>query len=149
MVQSNSQCFFTHCPGGLVSISALQCHYDVQSDLVKDDRLYVLLVKPRHVFRTLSINFYKLFILVNFLLPYSLTACLMRSVKHSGKLATATALLFWQKCLEFHGGKPFTILNAYLYALFSYSFSFNLFLRWLLLLSMAVIKGHAQAFHIT
>ena len=54
-----------------------------------------------------------------------LTHSLMRSVKHSGKLATATALLLWWKCLEFRGKKPFTILNAYVYALASYSFSFG------------------------
>ena len=46
----------------------------------------------------------------------------MSSVKHSGKLTTATASLFWQK---FVAKKPFTILNSYVYALFSYSFSFD------------------------
>jgi len=29
--------------------------------------------------------------------------CLMHLVKRSGKLATATALLLWQKCFEFCG----------------------------------------------
>ena len=33
----------------------------------------------------------------------------MCSVKRSGKLATATALVFWWKCIEFCGKKPFTI----------------------------------------
>ena len=47
----------------------------------------------------------------------------MHSVKRSGKLATATASFLWQKCLEFCDKKLFTILNAYVYALFSYSFS--------------------------
>ena len=64
----------------------------------------------------------------------------MRSVKRSGKLATATALLLWRKCLEFHGEKP---LNAYVYALVSYSFSFDPSLWWPLLLSTAALKGHA------
>jgi len=59
----------------------------------------------------------------------------MRSVKCSRKLATATASLFWQKCLEFRGEKPFIILNSYVYALFSYSFSFDASLWWPLLLS--------------
>jgi len=31
----------------------------------------------------------------------------MRSVKRSGKLATATALLLWRKNLEFRGEKAF------------------------------------------
>ena len=61
-------------------------------------------------------------------LTYSLTHPLtnspMRSVKCNRKLATSTAWLIWQKCLEFHGKKLFTILNAYMYALFSYGFSF-------------------------
>ena len=73
----------------------------------------------------------------------------MRSVKHSRKLAIATALLLWQKCLKFRGAKKpftieFTILNAHVCALVSYSFSFDLSLRWPLLLSMAALKGHAQ-----
>ena len=37
----------------------------------------------------------------------SLPACLMRSVKCSGKLATATALLLWRKCFKFCGEKIF------------------------------------------
>ena len=49
----------------------------------------------------------------------------MHAVKHSRKLATATPLLLWQICLEFRGEKPFTILNAYVHALFSYSFSLD------------------------
>jgi len=65
----------------------------------------------------------------------------MSSVKHSGKLTTATASLFWQK---FVAKKPFTILNSYVYALFSYSFSFDPSLWWPLLLSMAAIKGHTR-----
>ena len=88
--------------------------------------------------------FYKIFkeFFANFLLPYSLTHSLTHSVKCSGKLATATALLFWWKCSEFRGEKPFTILNAYVYALVSYSFSFDPSLWWPLLLSMAALKGH-------
>ena len=35
----------------------------------------------------------------------------MRSVKRSGKLASATALLLSRKCLEFHGDEAFSILN--------------------------------------
>ena len=35
-------------------------------------------------------------------MPHALPDAL---VKHSRKLATATALLLWQKCLEFHGKK--------------------------------------------
>ena len=54
----------------------------------------------------------------------SLPACLMHSVKCSGKLPTATALLLWQKCLEFRE-KHLTILNACVHALFYYSFSFG------------------------
>jgi len=42
----------------------------------------------------------------------------MCAVKSSGKLATATALFLWQKRLEFCGKKPFTILNAYMYAIY-------------------------------
>ena len=83
-------------------------------------------------------NFYKIlkyFILANFLLPYSLTCSLMCSVKHSGKPATVTASLLWQKWLKFRGKKPFKILNAYMYALFSYRFSFDPSLWWPLLLS--------------
>ena len=38
-------------------------------------------------------------------LTHSLTHSLMHSVKRSGKLATDTTLLLWQKCLEFHGKK--------------------------------------------
>ena len=37
----------------------------------------------------------------------------MRSVKRSRKLATATALLLWQKRFKFCGEKPFTILITY------------------------------------
>ena len=72
--------------------------------------------------KMLQTNFYeilKYLILANFLLPYSLTDWLMHAVKRGGKLSTA--LLLWQKCLEFRGEKPFTILNAYVHALFSYS----------------------------
>ena len=68
----------------------------------------------------------------------------MRSVKRSGKLTTATASLLWRKCLEFCGEKTFTILNAYVNALVSYSFSFDPSLWWPLLLSMAALKGHAR-----
>jgi len=68
----------------------------------------------------------------------------MRSVKRSGKLATAS--LLWRKCLEFRGKKPFTILNAYVYALVSYSFNFDPSLWWPLLLSTAALKRHAR-FH--
>ena len=75
-----------------------------------------------------------------------LTHSLMCSVKHSGKLATATASLLWQKCSEFRDKKPFTILNACMYALFSYSFSFNPSLWWPLLLSTAALKSH-ERFH--
>ena len=52
---------------------------------------------------------------------------LVHSVKHSKKLATATAPLLWQKCLEFQGKKPFTYNIKFLnmYALFFYSFSFD------------------------
>ena len=66
----------------------------------------------------------------------------MHSVKQSGKPATASFL--WQKCLQFVAKKPFTILNAYVSALFSNSFSFDPSLWWLLLLSMAARKGHTQ-----
>jgi len=60
------------------------------------------------------------------LLTHSLTHSLMHSVKRSGKLATATALLLWQKMLRISWQKnPSTILNAYKYALVSYSFSFD------------------------
>ena len=59
-----------------------------------------------------------------------LTHSSMHSVKHSGRLATATALLLWRKCSECCGKKPFTILYAYLYTLFFYSFTFNLSLWW-------------------
>ena len=73
----------------------------------------------------------------------------MRSVKRSGKLATATASLLWRKCLA---KKPFTMLNAYVYALVSYSLSFDPrfdpSLWWPLLLSTAALKGHAR-FHNT
>ena len=55
-------------------------------------------------------KFLKYFILANFLQPYSLINSLMCSVKHSGKLATA--LLLWQKCLEFCGEKPFHNLKC-------------------------------------
>ena len=82
---------------------------------------------------------------------YCITHSPMRSVKHNRKLATASHLRW--KCLEFRGKKPFTIfLNAYAFALFSYSFSFD---PWPLLLSMAACKGHVwfptscQASHIT
>jgi len=65
----------------------------------------------------------------------------MHSVKSSGKLA---ALLLWQNFLEFYDEKSFTKLNAYMYTLFFYSFSFDSSLWWPLLLSMAAIKGHVQ-----
>jgi len=38
----------------------------------------------------------------------------------------------------------FTILNSYMYALFSYSFSFDPSLWWPLLLNMVAIKGHTR-----
>ena len=63
----------------------------------------------------------------------------MRSVKRGRKLATATASLPWWECLKFRGEK--TLLNAYVYAPFSYSFSFDPFLWWPLFLSMAAFKG--------
>jgi len=44
-------------------------------------------------------------------LTHSLTVCLMYSVKYSKILATDTALLLWQKLLEFVVKKPFTILK--------------------------------------
>ena len=59
----------------------------------------------------LSMNFYKIFILANFL-PAYLPACLP-ALPDVLSQATATVLLLWQKCLEFHGKKPYTILNAY------------------------------------
>ena len=55
----------------------------------------------------------------------------MRSVKQSGKLATATVSLLWRKWLE-------------MYVLFSYSVSFDPSLWWPLLLSIAAIKDHAR-----
>ena len=64
-----------------------------------------------------SIRCYEIFFLNYFrefstaCLPARLPACLMRSVKRSGKLATATALLLWRKCFEFHGDETFSILN--------------------------------------
>jgi len=82
-----------------------------------------------------STKFLKYFISANFLLPHS--------VKRSRILATATASLLWRKCLEFCGEKSFTILNVYVYALVSYSFSFDPSLWWPLLLSTAALKGHA------
>ena len=48
-------------------------------------------------------KFKNIYVLANFLLP----ASMMRSVKRSGKLATATALLLWQKRFEFCGEKTF------------------------------------------
>ena len=64
----------------------------------------------------LSINFYKLlktiYLQISTCLP-CLPACLMCWVKHCGKVATATTLLLWWKCLEFHDEKPYAILNAY------------------------------------
>ena len=92
-------------------------------------------------------NFYKTsknFILANFLLPHCPTACLMHPVKHNGKLATATALLLWWNAQNFIAKKTFTIFNACVYALFSYSFSFDLSLWWPLLLSTVSIKDHMQ-----
>ena len=67
----------------------------------------------------------------------------MCSIKHSGKLATATALLLWWKWLEFRGEKTFHNIKC---PLFSYSFSFDPSLLWPLLLIMAALKGYAQ-FH--
>jgi len=49
----------------------------------------------------------------------------MHSVNCSGKLAAATALLHWWKCVDFRGEKPFTILIVYMYVMFSHSFSFD------------------------
>jgi len=72
----------------------------------------------------------------------------MRSVKRSGKLATATALLLWRKCLELRGEKPFIILNANVYALFSYSFSFDPSLWWPLLISAAALKVTCSFTHL-
>ena len=73
------------------------------------------LVRHKQVFRVIqnvTNKFLWNFNLANFILPHSLT--------HS---ATATAFLLWWKCLEFCGEKkPFTILNAYAYALSSYKF---------------------------
>jgi len=43
----------------------------------------------------------------------------MRSVQHSSELATTTPLV------EMLRKKPFTILNAYMYTPFSYSFNFD------------------------
>ena len=60
------------------------------------------------------------------------------------KLAKAIASFLWWKCLEFHGEKPFKILNAYVYALFSYNFSFDPSLWWPLHLCLAPIKGHTR-----
>jgi len=70
----------------------------------------------------------------------------MHSDKRSSKLATATASLLWRKCLEFRGKNFHKILNAYMYALFFYSFSLDPSLLWPLLLSTAALKGHAR-FH--
>ena len=47
---------------------------------------------------------------------------------------------------EFRGKKPFIILNTYVYALFSYGFSFNPSLWWPLLFSVTAHKDHTQ-FH--
>jgi len=44
-------------------------------------------------------------------LTQSLTHSLIRSVKH-GRLATATASLLWQKCLEFRRKRTFHIINC-------------------------------------
>jgi len=59
------------------------------------------------------------------------------------KTGYSYSIVLWQNCLEFCSEKPFTILNAYLYALFffPYSFSFDPSLWWALLLNMAAIKG--------
>ena len=56
-----------------------------------------------------NLNIYILYIFLQIF--YCLTACLMRLVKRSGKLATATVLLLSQKCLEFHGHETVSILN--------------------------------------
>ena len=115
--------------------------------------------KPKCVFRMTwsAINEFLQFLKIIYFskfsaasLPFCLTACLpacqIRSFKCSRRLATATALLLWQKCLEFHGKKkPFTILNVYVHALLSYSFSFDPSL----LFSMVSIKGYAQVSCIT
>ena len=109
-----------------------------------------LIVLVRHIYvpseqsKTLRTNICEIFKIFYFSKPYSLTHLLTRSVKRSGKPFTATALLLWQKCLEFCHKKPFTVLNACVYALVSYSFSIDPSLWWPLLLSMAAIKGHTQ-----
>ena len=69
----------------------------------------IILRNPKCVSRTTRSAINE-FLKIIFFTEFS-TACLMHSSKHSTKLATATALLRWRKCLKFHGKKTFTILN--------------------------------------
>ena len=70
----------------------------------------------------------------------------MRSVKRSRKLATATALLLWRKCLEFRGEKTFHNIKCLRVCTGLLQFSFDPSVWWPLLLSTATLKGHVR-FH--
>ena len=65
----------------------------------------------------------------------------MRSVKHSRKLATATASLFWRECSEFCGEKTFHNLECLRVCTVLLQFSFDPSLWWSLLLFMVAITS--------
>ena len=78
-------------------------------------------------------------------LTHSLTALSDTFSQAQCRLAAATALLLWRKCIDFRGEKPFTKLIVYVYVMFSkYRFSFDPSLWWPMLLRMASIKSHAH-----
>jgi len=91
--------------------------------------------------RVLSMNFYK--ILKNDFSKFSTASlpawCIQSSI--AGNWLQLKCRSFGRKCLWW---KPFTILNAYVHALFSNSFSFDSSLWWPLLLSTVSIKRHVQ-----
>ena len=68
--------------------------------LVRHKQAQMCLQSNLKHYKQISTIFLKL-ILANFPLPHSLTHSPMHSIKHSRKLATATPLLLWWKCLEF------------------------------------------------
>ena len=87
-------------------------------------------------------------------MPHSLTHC-THSITYS--ITYYTFSQAWQtgysysiiitslvEMLRIWDENPFTILNTYVYILFSYSFGFDPSLWWPLLLSMAAIRGYAR-----
>ena len=73
--------------------------------------------------------------------------CLIRSVKHSGKQANATALFLWRERFELRGEKTFHNIE-YLRCMY-YCFKFHPFLLWPSLIGTASIRVHTPHNHCT